>query len=62
MSEPRYQTLSEELADLERTDPTVAAAAASYDRMVERVLSDRSHAIPCTRPACPWHSDPSVSL
>jgi hypothetical protein len=32
-----YRTLTEDLADLERTDPVVRAAAESYDRMVERV-------------------------
>jgi hypothetical protein len=50
------QALSEELSELERTDPKVAAAAASYDEMVKRVTEGRSHEIPCIRPDCPWHT------
>lgn len=34
-----WSTLTEELAQLERDDPAVAAAAASFDRMVEDLTS-----------------------
>lgn len=34
-----WRTLTEELEELERTDPEVAAAAAAYDRMSWRVRS-----------------------
>lgn len=33
----RRRTLTEELAELERTDPAVAAAAASFDDTVDRL-------------------------
>ncbi len=33
------RSLSEELAELERTDPAVKQAAEDYDRAVERILS-----------------------
>lgn len=36
---PARRTLTADLEDLERTDPQVAAAAASYDRMVERITA-----------------------
>lgn len=57
-----YRTLGDELADLERTDPKVAAAAASYDEMVRRVTEDRSHAIPCTDADCEWHHSLSTQV
>jgi len=38
-TEEQAQAAQAELDELERTDPDVAAAAASYDRMVERVAS-----------------------
>ena len=61
--------LQAELDELERTDPDVAAAAASYDRMVERITGRtlpprctcavRSDAIgPHTR-GCPNHPEAS---
>jgi hypothetical protein len=40
-----YRTLAEDLADLERTDPAVRAAARSYGRMVERITGRET---PCT--------------
>lgn len=50
------QTLSEELAELERTDPKVAAAAASFEATKERILEGRTtHPVPCTDPECRWH-------
>lgn len=38
------KSLGEELADLERTDPAVAEAAAGYDRMVDRLLNPDDYA------------------
>lgn len=35
----RYQTLSEACSEAERTDPKVAAAARSFDDMVDRVVT-----------------------
>ncbi len=34
----KWRTFSEELAELERTDPAVKAVAESYDRMVDHLL------------------------
>lgn len=36
-----WRTLTEELAELERTDPAVRAAAESLDRAVDSVLARR---------------------
>lgn len=47
--------LGEELAELERTDPKVRAAAESYERVKKDILEGRKHAIPCEDAACPWH-------
>lgn len=43
-TERRYQTLSESLAELERTDPAVAKAAANYDAMVRRLTGNETRA------------------
>lgn len=53
-----HQTLSESLAELERTDPAVAEAAARYDATVDSVLQGRVHPLPCTIDGCEWHTEP----
>lgn len=45
MSGDKWRTLTETLAELERTDPAVKAAAESYDRMVEHL----TRGVPVTR-------------
>jgi hypothetical protein len=35
----KWRTLSDELAELERTDPAVKAAAENYNRVVRKILA-----------------------
>jgi predicted nucleic acid-binding Zn-ribbon protein len=55
-----YRTFSQELAELERTDPVVRAAAESFDRAARQVIEGRVHRLPCERPGCYWH-DPTAN-
>jgi hypothetical protein len=51
----KRQTLNEAVAEAERTDPAVAAAAASYDEMVERVTTTFPyHYRDEDGPVCSW--------
>lgn len=52
----KKEPLGKELADLEKSDPKVKAAAQRYDEMVQKVTQGRSHAIPCTIEGCEWHT------
>jgi hypothetical protein len=54
-----FKTLTESLAELERTDPAVAAAARSFDRMVDD-LNYRA-ALHAFRPL-PWDRLSAVPL
>lgn len=51
----RMRSLSEELAQLERSDPTVRAAAESFERTKQAILEGRSHPLPCRDLSCHWH-------
>lgn len=53
----KRQTLGEELAELERTDPAVAAAAASFERVKRQVIEGRIHRLPCRDESCQWHHE-----
>lgn len=48
---PPHRTLSEELAELERTDPAVRRASLAYDVAVARILGCK-HLIPCVGASC----------
>lgn len=52
--------LGEELAELERTDPKVRAAAMSFERMKQTILEGRQHPIPCVDETCSWHHNNSA--
>lgn len=52
-------SLGEELAELARTNPKVAAAAKAFDDAAERIVSGRAeaaHAMPCLLANCSWHN------
>lgn len=57
-----WRTLSEELTDLEHTDPGVKAAAEAFERMKQVILEGRQHAIPCHDSDCYWHGLPAQEL
>lgn len=67
-----YRTLAEELAELERTNPEVAAASRKYDEAVARILgrcptcgSDNAgnRGVACTSGSMdPWHTPSTGSV
>lgn len=50
MSPEYLAALQADLDELERTDPTVAAAAARYDRAIESILATRDVCVYCSHP------------
>lgn len=55
-----YERLQNELDNLEREDPKVAAAVKSYNVMVTKVKEGRSHRMPCRDDNCKWHHPPAT--
>lgn len=50
--------LAEELAELERTDPAVRAAAESFEQVKQQIIDGRPrHPLPCRDESCWWHHE-----